>query len=55
LIVVGQFASEQQDVAGAVREVLQDNKTDLYRTNEIESLLNIIRTTGRPVTEASSR
>jgi hypothetical protein len=49
LIVVGQFSSDQEDVVSAVREVLHTNQTDLYTTQEIPRLLDLIRTTGIPV------
>ncbi len=49
LIVVGQFASAQEGIASTFREVLQDNKTDLYTTQEVDRLLDVIRTTGIPV------
>jgi hypothetical protein len=49
LIVVGQFASEQKDIAVAVAEILEDARTELYTTKEIDRLLDVIRTTGKPV------
>jgi hypothetical protein len=55
LLVVGQFAREQKGVAAAVREVLRDRQTELYTTREIDRLLEVIRNTGRPVTEDSPR
>lgn len=49
LIVVGQFSSGQQEVVSAVREVLQTNQTDLYTTQEIPRLVDLIRSTGKPL------
>jgi hypothetical protein len=49
LIVVGQFAKEQKDVAAAVEEILGDNQTELYTSEELDRLLDFIRRTGRPV------
>jgi hypothetical protein len=49
LIVVGQFARGQRDAAVAVGEVLEDARTDLYTTQEIDRLLDFIRATGKPV------
>jgi hypothetical protein len=49
LIVVGQFGSEQKEDVTAVREVLQDNHTELYTTQELSGLVELIRTTGKPL------
>jgi hypothetical protein len=48
LIVVGQFGSNQGEVARAVGGVLERNHTELYRLDEIDRLLEVIRTTGTP-------
>ena len=49
LIVVGQFARDQKEVAVAAGEVLEDARTELCTTQEIERLLEVIRSTGKPV------
>src|SRR5262249_18753289 len=48
LIVVGDFAPDQKEVAHAVRDVLRRNETDLYRLDELDQLLDLIHSTGRP-------
>ena len=48
LIVVGQFGADQVDIASAVRQVLQTNHADLYTTQELPKLVDLIRTTGKP-------
>lgn len=47
LIVVGQFSSDQQGVASAVGEVLKTNQADLYTTQELPRLVELIRTSAR--------
>jgi hypothetical protein len=49
LIVFGHFAKDQKESAAAVGEVLEDARTDLYTTQEIDRLLDFIRTTGKPL------
>jgi predicted amino acid-binding ACT domain protein len=48
LIVVGQFGSDQPGVAAAVREVLQANQAELYITQEVPRLLELIRASAKP-------
>jgi hypothetical protein len=47
MVVVGQFAPNQTEVARTVGELLAKNNTTLYRTDEINKLVEEIRTTGR--------
>ena len=54
LIVVGQIGREQKSIAAAVKEVLHENKPDLYTTQEIDRLLEVIRATGRPAAVAGN-
>jgi hypothetical protein len=49
LIVIGDFGSSQQNVARAVGRLLEKNQTKLYRLDEMDRLLELIRTTGEPV------
>jgi hypothetical protein len=55
LIVVGQFAREQTQVASAVEDVLRAHHTEFYTAQQIPGLIELIRKTGRPVADASSR
>jgi hypothetical protein len=55
LLVVAQFTRDQREVTAAVREVLRDHQTELYTTHEIDRLVEVIRSTGRPVTGDSPR
>jgi hypothetical protein len=47
LVVVGQFADAQAEIAEIVRGLLAKNHTDLYRLDEIDKLLAVIRTTAK--------
>lgn len=47
LIVVGQFADSQKAIAEAVKDELSNNHTDLYRLDEIDRLVEEIRTKGK--------
>lgn len=47
MVVVGQFAASQMDVARTVGQLLEKNHTTLYRMDEIGKLVEEIRTTGK--------
>ena len=49
LIVIGDFGSSQLTVARAVGRLLERNQTKLYRLDEMDRLLELIRTAGEPV------
>lgn len=49
LVVVGQFGDRQTEVATAVDKVLERNHTEMYRFDELGSLLEEIRRTGKPL------
>jgi hypothetical protein len=46
LIVVGQFAASQAEVARTVGRLLEKNHTELYRLDELDKLVEVIRSTG---------
>lgn len=53
LIVVGRFPGDRKEDVAAVREVLNANHTDLYTTQELPKLVELIRSTGKPTPSVS--
>jgi hypothetical protein len=47
LIVVGEFGSEQKKAVSAVREALQAHGTELYTTQDVPRLVDVIRSTAQ--------
>jgi hypothetical protein len=54
LVVVGEFGSNQAEVAEAVGKVFDKNRTDLFRLDELDRLLETIRSNGRPLADPGS-
>jgi hypothetical protein len=49
LIVVGSFAPESLEYRDIVSDILKENRVDLHSIDEIQGLVNEIRTTGKKV------
>ncbi len=49
LVVIGKFHSRHSKTMDDVRRVLADGNVDLFATNELDSLIDEIRTTGKEI------